>query len=171
MVTRNSSPMFSSNTEPTITVASSIANWTLLVISLNSLKVSLLLELMFMSTPRAPARFTSSNKGLDMARSAATLARSDPEAVADPIIAMPFSDIRVRTSAKSTFINPGTLMTSAMPATAPCKTLLEALNASNRLVSSPSTVISFSFGTIINESTDFDSASIPTCAKRMRLPS
>ena len=84
---------------------------------------------------------------------------------------MPISDITVRTSAKSTLTMPGQLMTSAMPATAPCSTSLAALNASSMLTSSPSTCISLSFGITISESTCCDSASRPSCATRWRLPS
>ena len=74
---------------------------------------------MFTSTPRAPDRWMSSSSGEWTACSAAICARSGPEAVAEPIIATPFSLITVRTSAKSTFTMPGQLITSAMPATAP----------------------------------------------------
>ncbi len=81
---------------------------------------------MLTSTPRAPSRFTSSSSGLFTAACAACLARSVPLAVAEPIIAMPTSPITVRTSAKSTLTRPGLLMTSAMPATAPCSTSLAA---------------------------------------------
>ena len=127
--------------------------------------------MIFTKTPRAPERFKSSSNGLDTACSAATRARSMPEANAEPIIATPISDITVLTSAKSTFTNPGQLMTSAIPATAPYKTLFAALNASNILTSSPRTIISLSLGITINESTCCDSASIPTCAALSLLPS
>ena len=81
--------------------------------------------------------------------------------MAEPIIAMPISDMTVRTSAKSTLIMPGQLMTSAMPATAPCNTPLAALKASSMLTSSPSTCMSFSLGITISESTCFGKASRP----------
>ncbi len=55
----------------------------------------------------------------------------------EPIIAVPISDITVRTSAKSTLIKPGRVISSAIPCTAPNKTLFAALNASNKLVPGP----------------------------------
>ena len=103
--------------------------------------------------------------------SAAILARSTPEALPEPIIAMPVSDITVRTSAKSTLIMPGSVMISAMPATAPCSTSFAALNASCIVTSAPSTSISLSFGITISESTYCDRASMPSCATRTRLRS
>ena len=86
---------------------------------------------MFTSTPRAPARFTPSSSGQAIACSAAMRARSMPLAAAEPIIAMPCSDITVRTSWKSTLTRPGLLMISAMPATALFSTSSAALNASS----------------------------------------
>ena len=53
----------------------------------------------------------------------------------EPIIAMPISDMTVRTSAKSTLIRPGRVISSAMPCTAPCSTSLAALKASSSVVS------------------------------------
>jgi hypothetical protein len=76
----------------------------------------------------------SSSSGLEIAASAASRARSSPEALPDPIIAMPVSDITVRTSAKSTLIKPGRVISSAMPCTAPCSTVFAALNASSSVV-------------------------------------
>ena len=126
---------------------------------------------MLTSTPRAPARLTSSSSGLRTAACAAERARSGPLAEAEPIIAMPTSPITVRTSAKSTFTRPGLLITSAMPDTAPCSTSLAAAYASSTETSSPSTAISLSFGMMISESTRFASSSIPACATLWRLPS
>jgi hypothetical protein len=96
--------------------------------------------------PLAPARLMSSSSGLEIAASAASRARSSPVARPEPIIAMPISDITVRTSAKSTLIRPGRVISSAMPCTAPCSTSLADLNASSSVVSLPSTVSSFSLG-------------------------
>ncbi len=135
-----------------------------------SWKVALLAE-MLTSTPRASAMLTSSSSGHATACSAASRARSAPAALAEPIIAMPISAITVRTSAKSTLIMPGQLMISAMPATAPCSTSLAALNASSSVTWLPSTSISLSLGTTISESTWGESASMPSCAMRWRLPS
>ena len=47
---------------------------------------------------------------------------------------MPVSPITVRTSAKSTLIRPGRVISSAMPCTAPCSTWFAALNASSSVV-------------------------------------
>ena len=70
----------------------------------------------------APLRLMSSSSGLDAAASAASRARSSPDATPEPIIAMPISDMTVRTSAKSTLIRPGRVISSAIPCTAPCST-------------------------------------------------
>src|SRR5512143_377429 len=154
MVTRSASSMPSSSTWPTMTVASSavkalmvfITSWISFILTVDE-------AVMLTSTPRAPARLTSSSSGLATACSAAMRARFSPLACAEPIIAMPISLITVRTSAKSTLTRPGQLMTSAMPPTAPCSTLLAALKASSMETSSPSTCISFSLGMMISEST------------------
>ena len=71
----------------------------------------------------------------------------------EPIIAMPISDMTVRTSAKSTLIRPGRVIRSAMPCTAPSSTSFAARNALRKLTSRPSTVSSFSFGIVMSEST------------------
>ncbi len=87
-------------------------------------------------------------------------------------MAMPISDITVRTSAKSTLIRPGRVISSAIPCTAPSSTLLAALKASSKVICLPSTVSSFSLGIVINESTDFFSSAIPSSATSIRfLPS
>ena len=70
------------------------------------------------STPRAPDRSMPSSSGEATACSAAMRARSTPDAVAVPIMALPCSPMMVLTSLKSTLMWPGTLMISAIPATA-----------------------------------------------------
>ena len=75
----------------------------------------------------------------------------------------------VLTSAKSTLIRPGFVMSSAMPCTAPRSTSLAARNASSRLMFLPSTDRSFSFGIVISESTWVRSSSMPDSAMRMRF--
>ena len=107
----------------------------------------------FTSIPFALFKFTSSRSGHAIAALEEINARSDPSAYPEPIIAIPISLITVFTSAKSTFIRPGLLMISAMPATALKRTSLAAPNASMNVTSSPSTPINFSFGITINEST------------------
>ena len=88
-------------------------------------------------------RLMSSNSLLATACSAAILALSGPLEVPVPIIAVPFSDITVFTSAKSTLIKPGLIMISEIPLTAPPSTSLACLNASSILQSSPRTSRSF----------------------------
>ena len=113
----------------------------------------------------------SSSKGLEMAASAAIWPRSSPWALPDPIMAMPICPITFLTSAKSTLINPGRVMISAMPCTAPKRTLLAALKAFSTRVSSPKDWESLSLGTVISESTNLLSSSMPfsaTCARFSR---
>ena len=116
IVTRRRSSIASSITVPTITIASSAVNSLIVFItSWYSFILSPDDAVMLTSTPRAPARFTSSSSGLFTACCAATRARSAPPAIAEPIIAIPTSLITVRTSAKSTLTRPGLLITSAIP--------------------------------------------------------
>ncbi len=74
---------------------------------------------------------------------------------------MPVSLITVRTSAKSTLMRPGRVISSAMPCTAPCNTWFALLNASSNVVLAPSTVSSFWFGMVISESTYLPSSASP----------
>ena len=122
--------------------------------------------------PRAPLRLTSSSSGLRIAASAASRARISPRDSPVPIIAIPISDITVRTSAKSTLIIPGRIIRSAIPCTAPNNTSLADLNASSKLVLLPITDKSFSLGMVINESTCCCNSIIPSSAYCLRfLPS
>ena len=84
-------------------------------------------------------------------------------------MAMPVSAITVFTSAKSTLIRPGRVISSAMPCTAPCSTWFAARNASSSVVSPPSTVSSFWFGIVISESTYLPSSPMPWSASAWRL--
>ncbi len=111
----------------------------------------------------------SSNKGLEIAASAASLARCSPLLTPVPIIAIPVSAITVRTSAKSTLIKPGLVIRSAIPCTAPSKTLLAALKAFNKLIFFPNTLSNLSLGIVINESTFLDKFLIPSSAINIRL--
>ena len=149
-------------TAPTTTVAFSEAKaFTALPTVSNSSMLMSIPAVIFTRIPRAPAKSTSSSRGLEIAASAASCALSSPEAVPEPIIAVPISDITVRTSAKSTLIKPGRVINSAIPCTAPSKTLLAALKASNKLVPGPSTFNNFSLGIVMSESTFLDKNSIP----------
>jgi hypothetical protein len=111
-----------------------------------------------------------SSSGQATACSAAMRARSGPLATAVPIMALPGSPITVRTSSKSTFTWPGTLMISAMPPTAFFSTSLAWAKASSWVMSSPSTSSSFSFSTTISESTLASSSDRPASALSMRRP-
>ncbi|CSB38950.1 Uncharacterised protein [Vibrio cholerae] len=78
----------------------------------------------------------------------------------------------MRTSAKSTLIMPGRVISSAMPCTAFLSTLFALAKASSNVIPRPNTLSSFSFGIVISESTCLDSSSIPCSAKAKRfLPS
>src|ERR1700722_19745159 len=112
----------------------------------------------------------SSRSGEETAASAAIRARPSPLAAPEPIIAMPVSAITVRTSAKSTLMSPGRVMSSAMPCTAPCRTWFADFNASRSVVSGPSTVSSFWFGMVIRESQNLPSSAMPWSAISERLP-
>ena len=85
-------------------------------------------------------------------------------------MALPGSPITVRTSSKSTFTWPGTLMISAMPPTAFLSTSLACAKASSCVTSSPSTSSSFSLSTTISESTLASSSARPWSALVMRRP-
>ncbi len=82
---------------------------------------------------------------------------------------MPVSAMTVRTSAKSTLIMPGRVISSAIPWTAPCSTWFAALNASSSVTSPPSTVSSFWFGIVISESQCLPSSAMPVSAEPRRL--
>ncbi len=83
---------------------------------------------------------------------------------------MPISDMIVRTSAKSTLISPGRVISSAMPLTAPRSTSFADLKALSRVSSLPSTESSFSLGMVISESTWRPSSLMPSWATPRRLP-
>ncbi len=77
-------------------------------------------------------------------------------------MAIPISDITVRTSAKSTLIKPGRVIKSEIPFTAPSNTLFAALNALSKLIFFPKTLNNLLLGIVINES---------TCSAKRRIPS
>src|SRR4029077_7820218 len=107
--------------------------------------------------------------GEETAASAAARARPSPLAAPEPIMAMPVSAITVRTSAKSTLIRPGRVISSAIPCTAPCNTWFAALNASSSVVCGPNTVNSFWLGIVMSESQYLPSSAIPWSATQARL--
>ena len=115
------SPRSSFSDVPIITSESSLLtlSFTNLDTSLNSLIVNVSLDAeMFISTADAPSTVVS-RSGLIIASSAACSALFSPCAFPIPICAMPLFDIVVLTSAKSTFIIPGTFIMSVIPLT-PC---------------------------------------------------
>ena len=122
------------------------------------------------STPLAPDRSMPSSSGQATACSAAMRARSGPLAAAVPIMALPGSPMTVRTSSKSTFTPPYSLMISEMPPTAFFSTSLACAKASACVTSSPSTSSSFSLRMTISESTLASSSARPSSALLMRLP-
>ena len=112
-----------------------------------------------------------SNSGQATACSEAMRARSGPLAEAVPIMALPGSPITVRTSSKSTFTWPGTLMISAIPPTAFLSTSLACAKASSWVMSSPpGSSMSFSLSTTISESTLASNSAKPDSALCMRRP-
>ena len=127
------------------------------------------------NTPFAPDKSTRSNKSLFTAILAASSARPSPGALLaepKPIIACPISDMTVRTSAKSTLINPGEVIISEMPVTELRKTSFAAENACMSVAFLGITLANCSFGMIIKESTCFDNSLIPISANIIRfLPS
>ena len=72
---------------------------------------------MLISSPRAPLIEVSSSSGLEIAASAARMARLSPSASPVPIMALPISAITVRMSAKSRFTRPGAIIRSVTPRT------------------------------------------------------
>ena len=122
--------------------------------------------------PLAPVKSTSSSSGLEIAASAASCARSGPDADAVPIIAVPIADITVLTSAKSTLIKPERVISSAIPCTAPNNTSLALAKASRSVVPFPKTLSNLLLGIVISESTISDNSLMPCSAAAARfLPS
>ncbi len=122
------------------------------------------------SSPLAPSIVVSS-KGLDMACLAAAIARPSPEPTPMPIRAEPAFDITVFTSAKSTLIRPGIIMTSEMPCTPCLSTSSATRNASGKGVFLSTTWSKRSLGIVMIASTFSLSAAIPrsACARRLRI--
>jgi hypothetical protein len=137
-VTRSSSPMPSSMTAPKMMFASSCASsWISVAASLASWSARSGLPVMLISTPLAPRIERSSSSGLEIAFCAASTARFSPVATPEPMIAMPISDMMVRTSAKSRLIRPCTVTRSEMPRTAWRRMSSALANAWSMLVPRP----------------------------------
>ncbi len=116
--------------------------------------------LMLSSTPVAPS-IDDSRSGDDTAMRAASPARFGPSASPMPMSAEPASRMIVRTSAKSRFTRPGTVMRSVMPWTPWRSTSSAMRNASTTEVSCWTTWSSRSFGITISVSTWSWSAEMP----------
>mmetsp|Transcript_4911 Transcript_4911/g.11243 ORF Transcript_4911/g.11243 Transcript_4911/m.11243 type:complete len:283 (-) Transcript_4911:583-1431(-) len=113
-----------------------------------------------------------SNRGEEMAATAASVARVRPDPVPTPISAVPASFITARTSAKSTLTNPVLMIISEIPTT-PCRRISSATkNASVTGVFSGTILKSLSLLTTINVSTCFLNSLIAASACCIRfLPS
>ena len=110
-----------------------------------------------------------SSSGLEMACCAASIARFSPRPMPVPMSAEPPLCITVRTSAKSTFTRPVTLMSDEMPCVACSRTSSAFLSASWNGIPLPTTASSRSFGTTIIVSTCLRISAMPCSAWRMRL--
>mmetsp|Transcript_36523 Transcript_36523/g.76009 ORF Transcript_36523/g.76009 Transcript_36523/m.76009 type:complete len:208 (+) Transcript_36523:1126-1749(+) len=110
-----------------------------------------------------------SNRGLEIAATAASEARFLPSPVPTPIKAVPASFITARTSAKSTFTNPVFRIISEIPIT-PCRKISSATRkASVTGVLSGTMRKSLSLDTTISVSTCFLNSSIAPSACFMRF--
>ena len=112
---------------------------------------------------------TPSKRGELIASRAAISARSEPSAVAEPIIAAPPSVIVVRTSAKSKLIRPGIRIKSLIPRVALYNTSLAMANASTKEVDSSPMSKRRSFGMTMTVSHCFFNSEIPSKAYFFRI--
>src|SRR5690348_13193567 len=124
---------------------------------------------MLISTPVAPEIWMLSSNGELMACCAASRARFSPRPTPVPISAEPPFCITVRTSAKSTFTMPVTLMSELMPWVACRSTSSAFLSASWNGIPLPTTASSRSLGTTIIVSTCFRISAIPISACFIRF--
>ena len=97
------------------------------------------------------------------------MARFSPRPMPVPMSADPPACMTVRTSAKSTFTRPVTLMSDEMPCVACSSTSSAFLSASWNGMPLPTTASSRSFGTTIIVSTFLRMSAMPCSAWRMRL--
>ena len=168
--TRKAWPNFSSVAEPKIMFASaSTFSRTWLATASTSKSVRSVPPVTLMRTPRAPSRLMSSSSGLAMARSAASSARLSPSEVPVPIMALPMTVIRLRTSAKSRLTTPGLTMRSETPRTPSSSTSSAMRKASAKVVASLATRKRFWLGITMSVSTCSCRALIPCSASRIRV--
>ncbi len=169
-VTRISPCIAASVTAPNITSASSpTASWITSLICVTSPSVKSLPPVMLISTPLAPLMEMLSSSGLEMACWAPSSARFSPRPTPVPMSAEPPFCITVRTSAKSTFTMPVTLIRFEMPCVAFSRTSSAFFSASWNGIPLPATARSRSFGTTIIVSTCLRISAMPISACRIRF--
>mmetsp|Transcript_28130 Transcript_28130/g.45735 ORF Transcript_28130/g.45735 Transcript_28130/m.45735 type:complete len:268 (+) Transcript_28130:234-1037(+) len=122
-----------------------------------------------LNTMRLASLMGKSNSGLEMAATAASVARVLPAPVPTPINAVPASFMTARTSAKSTLTNPVLMMISEIPTT-PCRSMSSATrNASVTGVFSGTILSSLSLETTIRVSTCLRSSTMAASACCIRF--
>src|SRR5256712_5443326 len=124
---------------------------------------------MLMSTPVAPVIEMLSSSGDEIACCTASIARFSPRPMPVPMIAAPPFCITVRTSAKSTFTMPVTVMREEIPCVAWSSTSSAFLSASWNGIPLPTTASSRSFGTTTMVSTCLRISASAISAWRIRL--
>src|SRR5213593_1066379 len=169
-VTRISPCIAGSFTVPKMISASSpAASFTTSEIWVTSPSVRSSPPVMLMSTPVAPVMEMLSSNGDEIACCTASMARFSPRPMPVPMIAAPPFCITVRTSAKSTFTMPVTVMREEIPWVAWSSTSSAFLSASWNGIPLPTTASSRSFGTTTMVSTCLRISAIPISAWRIRL--
>src|SRR5882724_235772 len=169
-VTRISPCIAGSLTVPKMISASSpAASFTTSEIWVTSPSVRSSPPVMLMRTPVAPVMEMLSSSGDEIACCTASIARFSPRPMPVPMIAAPPFCITVRTSAKSTFTMPVTVMREEMPWVACSSTSSAFLSASWNGMPLPTTASSRSFGTTTMVSTCLRISAIPISAWRIRL--
>src|SRR5207249_3845523 len=124
---------------------------------------------MLISTPVAPVIEMLSSSGLEIACCTASMARFSPRPIPVPMIAAPPFCMTVRTSAKSTFTMPVTVMSPEIPWVACSSTSSAFLRASWKGIPFPTTASKRSFGTVTIVSTCLRISAMPISAWRIRL--
>src|SRR6266568_3631417 len=152
-----------------ISASSPAASFTTSEIWVTSPSVRSSPPVMLMSTPVAPVIEMLSSSGDEIACCTASIARFSPRPMPVPMIAAPPFCITVRTSAKSTFTMPVTVMSEEMPWVACSSTSSAFLRASWKGIPFPTTASSRSFGTTTIVSTCLRISAMPISAWRIRL--
>src|SRR3989441_1216813 len=169
-VTRISPCIAGSFTVPKMISASSpAASFTTSETCVTSPSVKSSPPVMLISTPVAPVMEMLSSSGEEIACCTASIARFSPRPVPVPMIEAPPFCITVRTSAKSTFTMPVTVMREEMPCVACSSTSSARLRASWNGMPFPTTASSRSFGTTTIVSTCLRISAMPMSAWRIRL--